>query len=316
MPSVACFQSDLKCTDIYVHVSEWIRRYLMSKYEIVSLQEKPDAVSVIMCGHPAMHRFEQILAAKPARIIVWDSEQLDTKYGMRNSAVMACMVRANPQIDWIYVRVSEDMRPVHGTRTVHGPWCFDVPVQPVGVTDVDCARVGMFGTVTERRSYFIDALADRLHSDFAINTAIDASNVKLDAPRRLTIRDQMLLDHNVIVNVRAHCDADTSIELHRISRCLAMGCVVLAEYSRDKDTVHMLEATGLVIFAPQAMGPRPFADWVTEMLPRAMLLAGKQKNQARFYAQFSGIAIGALDRALQKTNRTRTKRIIRICPKK
>lgn len=306
MPTVACIHGDSKCAAIFVHVDAWIRRYLAAKqFGFVSLADKPDAVSVIMCGHPATRRFEQILAAKPAKIIVWDSEQLGTKFGMRNSAVMTLMVRQHPQIDWVYVRVSADKRPVAGARTVHGPWCFDVPVQPDAVVDTPCARIGMFGTVTERRVYFIDALRDRFHDDFALNTAPGWT-------ARLSVRDQMLQEHNVIVNVRAHCDAVDSIELHRISRCLAMGCVVISEYSADVDTVRMLEATGLVIFAPQSMGPVPFAAWVAETLPGAMQLAGKQRNQARFYAQFAGIAIAALDRIMAAPKVTaRARRVLR-----
>lgn len=265
----------------------YLGTYLKKMYEpsaILSLKrhltKEGDVVSIMVVGKTE-GLYRPIEKAK--EVIVWNPEQEGSPRFGKICADLVVAIKAKPGVEkWRMMTVGEvEFRhpDIHVCPTI---FMWDVPQAPLPVkgsslSDLPIKNEGLVGSIFlnhGRRKRFTDLLK-RAIAHYQVHEGIPP-------------RDPFLTKASVVINIHARGNPK-AIELHRISRCLAMGCVVLSEGTEDRMTKEFLISAGLpVYFAPTGLTPSQFCEWVVDTL-KEVGGVGKKENQAKFYSWFSSL---------------------------
>lgn len=252
--------------------------YLKKTYEtssIVSLKRHPatredDVVSIMVVGKTD-GLYDPIEKAR--EVIVWNPEQEGSPRFGKICADLVDAIKTKPRVKtWRMMTVGEVEFRHSGLNVCPTIFMWDVPPRAFPIKNE-----GLIGSIFlnhGRRKRFTDLL----------KKAIPTYQVYEGIPPR----DPFLAKASVVINIHAR-ENPKAIELHRISRCLAMGCVVLSEGTEDRMTKDFLIGAGLpVYFAPEGLTPPQFCEWVVDTL-KGVGEVDKKENQDGFYSWFSSL---------------------------
>lgn len=252
--------------------------YLKNTYElssIVSLKrhgatKESDIVSIMVVGK-AEGLYDRIEKAK--EVIVWNPEQEGSPRFGKICADLVDAIKAKPGVKtWRMMTVGEVEFRHSGVKVCPTIFMWDVPQKALPIKNE-----GLIGSIFlnhGRRNRFTDLLKKAIPTYEVIEG--------------IRPRDPFLAKASVVINIHARTNRK-AIELHRISRCLAMGCVVLSEGTEDRMTKNFLIDAGLpVYFSPVGLTPSQFCEWVVDTL-KEVDEVNKKENQDRFYSWFSSL---------------------------
>ena len=266
--------------------SSFIRKWLTSMFgsRHLSLKrhvaDKPNDVVSLLLVSKTEGTYKNISCA--GLVILWNPEQEGSPRFNKICNDLKAAKASNPRVSqWCMVTVTPFQFPEEsGILCLHGIFMWDVP-RPLPLLKSNAVQVRCFFLNHGRRKGFSDALM-ALPWPKGMNFKVIEG---------IASRDPSLKATDLVINIHARPNPK-AIELHRISRCLSMGCTVLSEGTSDEGTVSLISSLPFYL-APQGLGPHDFSFWVLEKVKElqvSLSFAQRQKAQNDFYSWFESLS--------------------------
>lgn len=297
-----------RCPAFYI--TRWMRAKFGESRPMHSLRRvratrDTDVVSILVASAE-----EAVFDAveRAACVMVWNPEQSGSpRFRAICDAVERAMARTEHAAVWTMVTVAEAvfMWDVPAKPPVLSPSLPLVPLVPFKPPSTAGPTKEGTPATFPIRCFFLNHGRRRRFTD-VLQRAFPPGRFKV--VEGIAARDAELSGADVVVNIHARTGAG-AIELHRISRCLAMGCVVLSEGTTDVVTRRLLAPfegdpnTGVTfgeLGHPSLMFARPgatvveFMEWVVRRVTHLgshldVGLAARQRRQRAFYTWFNSL---------------------------